>query len=115
MQRRLQDRHAVVLEHVEQRRLAGIVEAQEQQLGVLVEQAERRQDVVDWWAGSKTSAQFTRSQRRIVRWTIISTMAVPRRPAITASHQEPQKIKHLHQLTIHMAAFVRSFVRSAGR
>ena len=48
MQRRLQDRNTVVLEHVEQRRLSGIVETEEQQLGVLVEQAERRQDVVDW-------------------------------------------------------------------
>lgn len=48
MQRRLQNRHTVILQHVEQRRLAGIVEAQEQQLGVLVEQAERREDVVDY-------------------------------------------------------------------
>ncbi len=47
MECRLEDRDAVVLEHVEQRRLAGIVEAQEQQLGVLVEQAERRQEVGD--------------------------------------------------------------------
>lgn len=35
------------LQHVEQRRLSGIVETEEQQLGVLVEQAERREDVVD--------------------------------------------------------------------
>jgi len=47
MQRRLQDRNTVVFQHVQQRRLSGIVETQEQQLGVLVEQAERRQDVVD--------------------------------------------------------------------
>jgi hypothetical protein len=45
MQGRLQDRNAVVLEHVEQRRLSGIVKTEEQQLGVLVEQAERREDV----------------------------------------------------------------------
>lgn len=35
------------LEHVQQGRLAGVVEAEEQQLGVLVQQAERREDVVD--------------------------------------------------------------------
>lgn len=35
------------LQHVQQRRLSGIVEAEEQQLGVLVEQAERREDVVN--------------------------------------------------------------------
>lgn len=35
------------LQHVQQRRLSGVVEAEEQQLGVLVEQAERREDVVD--------------------------------------------------------------------
>lgn len=35
------------LQHVQQRRLSGVVEAEEQQLGVLVEQAKRREDVVD--------------------------------------------------------------------
>lgn len=35
------------LQHVQQRRLSGVVEAEEQQLGMLVEQAERREDVVD--------------------------------------------------------------------
>lgn len=46
------------LQHVQQRRLSGIVEAEEQQLGVLVEQAERREDVVDcmWRKNSFMSA-----------------------------------------------------------
>lgn len=35
------------LQHVQQRRLSGIVEAEEQQFSVLVEQTERREDVVD--------------------------------------------------------------------
>ena len=42
------------LQHMQQRRLAGIVEAEEQQLGVLVEQAERREDVVDCRGGRRT-------------------------------------------------------------
>lgn len=43
------------LQHVQQRRLSGIVEAEEQQLGVLVEQAERREDVVDCRGEEKPS------------------------------------------------------------
>lgn len=35
------------LEHVQKRRLAGIVETEEQQLGVLVQQAEGGEDIVD--------------------------------------------------------------------
>lgn len=35
------------LQHVQQRRLARIVETEEQQLGVLVQQAERGEDIVD--------------------------------------------------------------------
>lgn len=35
------------LQHVQQSRLSGVVETEEQQLGVLVKQAERREDVVD--------------------------------------------------------------------
>lgn len=40
VERRLKDRDAVVLEHVQQRRLAGVIETEEQQLGVLVQQAQ---------------------------------------------------------------------------
>jgi len=40
MQRRLEDRDTVVLQHVEECRLAGIVEPEEEQLGMLVEQTE---------------------------------------------------------------------------
>jgi len=40
VQRRLQDSYTIILEHVQQGRLAGIVEAEEEQLGVLVEQAQ---------------------------------------------------------------------------
>lgn len=47
VQRGLQHGDAVVLQHVQQRRLAGVVEAQEQQLGVLVRQAQVRQDLPD--------------------------------------------------------------------
>lgn len=35
------------LQHVEQRGLAGIIETKEQELGVLVQEAERGQDIVD--------------------------------------------------------------------
>lgn len=38
---------ATYLEHVKQRGLSGIIEAQEQQLGVFVEQTQRGQNVVD--------------------------------------------------------------------
>lgn len=43
----LQDGDAVVLEHVEQRCLAGIVEAEEEEFGVLVCEAQRGQDFPD--------------------------------------------------------------------
>lgn len=48
MQRRLQDSDTIIFEHVQQRRLAGIVEAKEEQLGVLVEQAQRGENVPDY-------------------------------------------------------------------
>lgn len=41
------DRGRTYLQHVQQRRLARVVEAQEQQLGVLVQEAEGGEDVVD--------------------------------------------------------------------
>ena len=47
VQRRLVDLHAVLLEHVQQRRLARVVQAQEEDLGGLVVQAQVRQDVKD--------------------------------------------------------------------
>ena len=47
VQRGLQHGDAVVLQHVEQCRLSGIVEAQEQQLGVLVREAQVGQDLPD--------------------------------------------------------------------
>lgn len=40
-------RRKTYLEHVKQRGLSGVIEAQEEQLGVFVEQTQRRQDVVD--------------------------------------------------------------------
>lgn len=42
VQRRLVDLHAVLLEHVQQRRLARVVQAQEEDLGGLVVQAQVR-------------------------------------------------------------------------
>jgi len=47
VQRRLVDLHAVLLEHVQQRRLARVVQAQEEDLGGLVVQAQVRQNVKD--------------------------------------------------------------------
>ena len=47
VQRRLVDLDAVLLEHVQQRRLARVVQAQEEDLGGLVVQAQVRQDVKD--------------------------------------------------------------------
>jgi hypothetical protein len=47
VQRGLQHGDAVVLQHVQQRRLACVVEAQEQQLGVLVREAQVGQDLPD--------------------------------------------------------------------
>lgn len=44
---RLQDSNSVVLQHVKQRGLSGIVETQEEQLGVLVEQAQGGQHIVE--------------------------------------------------------------------
>lgn len=38
---------ATHLQHVQKRRLAGVVQAEEQQLGVLVQQAEGGEDIVD--------------------------------------------------------------------
>lgn len=43
----LQDGDSVVLQHVQECRLSGIVETEEEELGVLVEQAEGGQDIVD--------------------------------------------------------------------
>jgi hypothetical protein len=58
VQRRLQDRDTVVLQHVEERRLASIIEAEEKQFGVLVQQAELRQDVIDCdWSRTKSASQ----------------------------------------------------------
>lgn len=47
VQRRLKRCQPIVLEHVQQRRLASIVETEEEQLGGLVPQAERGQDVLE--------------------------------------------------------------------
>jgi hypothetical protein len=47
VQRGLQHGDAVVLQHVQQRRLACVVEAEEQQLGVLVREAQVGQDLPD--------------------------------------------------------------------
>ena len=44
----LQDGYAVVLEHVEQRCLAGIVEAEKEELGMLVCEAKGGQDFPDY-------------------------------------------------------------------
>lgn len=45
---RLQDGDTVVLQHVQQRRLAGIVQTEEQELGVLIEKTQRGQDIVNY-------------------------------------------------------------------
>lgn len=45
VQRRLEGREAVVLEHVEEGRLAGVVEAEEEDLCVLVDEAKAGEDV----------------------------------------------------------------------
>ncbi len=47
MKRGLHDGHTVVLQHVEKSRLSGIVETEEEELGVLVKQTKRREDVVN--------------------------------------------------------------------
>lgn len=47
MQRGLQDRDTIILEHVQQRRLPGIVESEEQEFGVLVEKSKAGQNVVN--------------------------------------------------------------------
>jgi len=52
----LQDRYTVVLKHVQKRCLSGIVEAEEQELCVLVGEAERGQEVEDWMARSASCA-----------------------------------------------------------
>ena len=44
---RLQDGDAVVLEHVQQRRLSSVVEAEKEQLSVLVKEPKRGQHVVE--------------------------------------------------------------------
>lgn len=56
VKRRLQSGQSIVLEHVEQGCLAGVVKAEEEQLGVLVPQAKRGEDVLDW-AGSVSTRQ----------------------------------------------------------
>jgi hypothetical protein len=48
--------HMTYLQHVKQRRLSGIVETEEEQLGVLVEQAERGEHVVDCRGARAVSA-----------------------------------------------------------
>lgn len=71
------------LQHVQQCGLSSIVEAEEQQLGVLVEQAERREDVVD-----------CRGERR----TIMSA---------SCPHgwvEGRRKQRNIHQLIIHILA-----------
>jgi hypothetical protein len=44
----LQDGYTVVLEHVQESGLSGIVKAEEQQLCVLVGEAKRGQEIEDW-------------------------------------------------------------------
>jgi hypothetical protein len=44
----LQDGYTVVLEHVQESGLSGIVKAEEQQLCVLVGEAKRCQEIEDW-------------------------------------------------------------------
>lgn len=58
MQRRLQNRDTVILEHVQQGRLAGVVKAQEQELAVLVRQAERGQKVPNYYLLSASALCF---------------------------------------------------------
>lgn len=65
------------LQHVQQRRLSGVVEAEEQQLGVLVEQAERRENVVD------CEEEAPSCQPAVPGWG---------------------RRKHIHQLIIHILA-----------
>jgi hypothetical protein len=47
MESRLQDGDTVVLQHVEEGRLAGIVKTEEKQLGVLVQESKVGEDIVD--------------------------------------------------------------------
>lgn len=47
VQRRLEDGDTVVLEHVQQRRLARVVEAEEEQFGMLVREPELGENVPD--------------------------------------------------------------------
>lgn len=42
------------LQHVQERRLAGVIKAEEQQLGVLVQQPEGGEDIVDWTETSES-------------------------------------------------------------
>ena len=44
----LEHGHTVVLEHVEEGGLSGVVEAQEEKLGVFVEEPERGQNIPDY-------------------------------------------------------------------
>lgn len=53
MQRGLEDGDAVILQHMEERGLSGIVETKEKELGMLVQQAERRENIVDCWISEK--------------------------------------------------------------
>lgn len=71
MERRLQDRDAIVLEHVQQRRLARVVEAEEQQLGVLVHESEAGQHIVDCRLCAGVSARL--SSRVVVVVHIITS------------------------------------------
>lgn len=52
----LQDRYTVVLEHVQESGLSGIVETEKQQLCVLIGQAERGKKVEDWEGTSASCA-----------------------------------------------------------
>jgi hypothetical protein len=45
MQRRLENRDAIILQHVQQRRFARVVETKEKHLRMLVRQAQRGEDV----------------------------------------------------------------------
>lgn len=99
VKRGLHDGHTVVLQHVEQSRLSGIVETEEEELGVLVKQTKRREDVVN--CSSNLGSAF------LVLHTWRCFPGRRRRGCI-------------HQLTIHMAqalSGIGTFVRilSGGR
>lgn len=109
MERRLQDRDAIVLEHVQQRRLARVVEAEEQQLGVLVHESEAGQHIVDCRLCAGVSARLS---SRVVVVVHIITSHSPYRDGkegdMSVDGKRAGQDGYVHQLTIHILTVGRS-------